>query len=228
MVERDGKFELELVFANGLPTTRHMTEFVLGTWFYKLQRAAGRMPPPLSVELAHRPAADRSLYGAVFGAGVPLRFEAGRNVLVFDGAVADYPVVAADAGLHEMFMKQAEQAFQGPGGPRAPGGADAELLDRARGVLLTLLPDGDASAERLSAALDMSTRTLHRRLAAQGISFRELLDDVRARMAKSELARGATTVTDLAFLLGYANVTAFTRAFQRWTGKSPSEFRRSA
>ncbi|MCY1013835.1 helix-turn-helix transcriptional regulator [Nannocystis pusilla] len=71
-----------------------------------------------------------------------------------------------------------------------------------------------------------SERTMQRRLRQAGTSFRDVVDDVRREAALAQLGRRDATVTDIAFMLGFSDLSAFSRAFRRWTGASPSEYRR--
>ncbi len=65
---------------------------------------------------------------------------------------------------------------------------------------------------------------MQRRLAAEGTSFKELLNDARINLARSYVAEGRLSVTEVAFVLGFADTSTFSRAFKRWTGKSPREY----
>ncbi|WP_338089162.1 helix-turn-helix transcriptional regulator [Nannocystis pusilla] len=89
-----------------------------------------------------------------------------------------------------------------------------------------MLGDGDALAESVARALGTSERTMQRRLRQAGTSFRDVVDDVRREAALAQLGRRDATVTDIAFMLGFSDLSAFSRAFRRWTGASPSEYRR--
>jgi AraC-like DNA-binding protein len=73
----------------------------------------------------------------------------------------------------------------------------------------------------------LSARTLHRRLAEAGTSFEKLLDETRRELAAEYVRRTDYSVGEVAYLLGFAETSSFNRAFRRWTGKSPSEFRRA-
>jgi AraC-like DNA-binding protein len=87
------------------------------------------------------------------------------------------------------------------------------------------LQRGDVSLDGVARALGMSGRTLQRHLNAQGTSHRELLDEARSAAALRHLGADTMSVTDVAFVLGFSEVSAFHRAFRRWTGMGPSEFR---
>lgn len=91
--------------------------------------------------------------------------------------------------------------------------------------ILEFLPDGECGRDKVAAALFMSPTTLQAKLALRGSNFQQLLDDTRKDMASSYLRQGGRSVTEVTFLLGFADTSNFTRAFKRWTGVSPTEFR---
>jgi AraC-like DNA-binding protein len=90
---------------------------------------------------------------------------------------------------------------------------------------LPLLPHGNARIGRIADALHLSTRTLARRLAAEDVTFAQVLDEMRADLAASYLCDPTLSVSHIAWLLGFQEASAFTHAFKRWTGKTPTEHR---
>jgi AraC-like DNA-binding protein len=94
--------------------------------------------------------------------------------------------------------------------------------------LRTLLLHGKASGEDVAQALAMHRRTLNRRLAAEGTTFQQVLDRVRCTVATELLENSDVAMHDVAETLGYAGLTPFMRAFHRWTGRTPGEWRKAA
>jgi AraC-like DNA-binding protein len=92
-------------------------------------------------------------------------------------------------------------------------------------AIAPLLPHGKARAHEIARRLGLSHRTLARRLAGEGLSFSQILDELKVDLATRYLAEGLS-VSRIAWLLGYREVSAFTHAFKRWTGKSPRQSRR--
>jgi AraC-like DNA-binding protein len=92
-------------------------------------------------------------------------------------------------------------------------------------VLPQLLPHAKASASNVAQKLALSTRTLSRKLRDEGVTFAEVLDETRIALAKRYLAERDLPVSEIAWLLGYAEVSSFTHAFKRWTGETPRQFR---
>jgi AraC-like DNA-binding protein len=100
------------------------------------------------------------------------------------------------------------------------------LVERIRTLMKGELNGGDASLEVVAERLGMSARTLQRKLQASGTSHQELLDEMRRDLAVRYLREPGMAVCEVAYLLGFSESSAFHRAFKRWTGTTPSEFRR--
>ena len=91
--------------------------------------------------------------------------------------------------------------------------------------IIELLPSGDCSREKVAEALCMSPATLQVRLAKRGNSFLQLMDDTRRELACDYMRQRTRSVTEITFLLGFTSTSNFARAFKRWTGISPTQFR---
>lgn len=101
---------------------------------------------------------------------------------------------------------------------------EASVSLRVQQALLKALPDGAPEKGKVARELGMSARNLQRHLAEEGTSFKELLNDARVTLARNYVAEGRLSVTEIAFLLGFADTSTFSRAFKRWTGKSPRDY----
>jgi AraC-like DNA-binding protein len=95
---------------------------------------------------------------------------------------------------------------------------------RVQRALLEALPDGAPSKPAIARSLGMSARNLQRHLAAEGTSFKEVLSQARIGLARQYVAERRLSVTEIAFILGFADTSTFSRAFKRWTGKSPRAY----
>lgn len=100
------------------------------------------------------------------------------------------------------------------------------VVDAWRRTLVPLIREGRTTLAALAEAHHTSVRSLQRRLAEQGTSFQQLLDDTRRHLAEAHLTRDRLDVTEIALLLGYSEQSAFTRAFRHWTGLPPVQWRR--
>jgi AraC-like DNA-binding protein len=143
-------------------------------------------------------------------------FGATADALTFDAAALDRPLATANAELasHNDDLVRRYLADMREG----------TIVDRVRRALAEQLP-GDASPSKVASLLAMSSRSLQRRLQEHGTSYVEVLRDTRRELAISHLRQPQCSITEIAFLLGFEDASAFARAFRSWTGVSPSAFR---
>jgi len=105
---------------------------------------------------------------------------------------------------------------------------DSKVAHQVRAQLVQMLPSGAVDQEKVAARLYRSASTLQRQLSAEGTSYRDVLDDTRCELAQAYLRDGRHSQTETAFLVGFSDQSNFSRAFRRWTGKSPGEYRKAA
>jgi AraC-like DNA-binding protein len=103
-----------------------------------------------------------------------------------------------------------------------------ETAERVRRHFMSALRTGEPTIETVAHHLRTTSRTLQRRLLSEGTSFTQVLDEVRREMALSHMRGRRATIDEVAFLLGFEKPTSFHRAFKRWTGVTPGEFRRQS
>jgi AraC-like DNA-binding protein len=130
------------------------------------------------------------------------------------------PLEQADQGLHAVLRKSAELFLANL--PRVES-----VTERVRALLITELASGHPSILHIAKQLRMSPRTLGRRLETEGTTFSELLDTLRHNLATRYLREHDMAIPDIALLTGFAQTNAFHRAFRRWTGMTPNEYRRN-
>lgn len=171
---------------------------------------------PIKVGLRQPAPSYRDRYGGVFGC--PVAFGQQVNHIRFHAADADLPLRSANPLAHAWLEGAAESALNQLEG--------AGLGARVRAELARALQDGAPTLASVARALHLSERTLQRRLAAEGLSFTRVLDDMRSAAAQRQLGEGQTPVPELAYVLGFADTNSFYRAFRRWTGTTPEAFRR--
>ncbi len=104
--------------------------------------------------------------------------------------------------------------------------ADEDLAAAVRSLLIKLIPTGKFSVDVLADQLGMHRRTLQRRLKLEGLTYAELLDESRSKMARDYLSTRNLPMGNLAYMLGYADQSAFNHAFRRWYGMTPRQWRR--
>jgi AraC-like DNA-binding protein len=147
----------------------------------------------------------------------PIDFGAADNSFLLAPDIADRPLLTANQELAKTFdsILTAQLAEL----------TESNLESRCKAYLLDQLTTGEPSEQDLANALAMSRRTLQRRLADLGLTYKNVLDATRYNLALRYLADPQKTVTDITFLLGFSEQSAFSRAFKRWSGKAPMTYR---
>lgn len=140
-------------------------------------------------------------------------------ILTIDGDVVDKPLPGACkelAQLHDQtVMRYLERLDK------------SDIVNRVKTIIVDELASGTMTKQHVADKIFMGPRSLQKKLAAKGTSFQEILDSTRQSLAISYMEQSTISITETAYLLGFSNVSNFTRAFKRWTGKSPREFRLS-
>lgn len=137
----------------------------------------------------------------------------------FDAALLERPMVSADAVVERLMRHYGDLRLTAL--PEHLGG-----LEQLRGELARVLVKGETGIERLAKATGVSTRTLQRRLKDLGVNYSDLLNDVRKTMALNLLENDTLALSEIAFSLGYSEVSAFNHAFRRLVGRSPGQYRK--
>jgi AraC-like DNA-binding protein len=217
----EGPAASTLRFEPPFPSTtlpRSVPEFVLARLVTALRRNTGLDFAPRRATFRHGPPADLAEHRRVLRC-TPT-FHAATDSVEIDEAILRAPVVTADPSLGAILDRHARELLA-----RRPTERDL-LTDVRRAILDGLrrgsLPDSDAVARRLAT----STRTLRRRLDEAGTSLSALTDEVRRELAGQYLRDPALTTMEVAFLLGFSDASTFCRAFRRWTGSTPQDYRR--
>jgi AraC-like DNA-binding protein len=196
---------------------RHQIEYFV-TWLLRICRQlTGQRVVPTSVRFAHYRRGVPPEVAAYFGGHV--EFAANADQLTFTGAVNDMKVVSADPYLNKLLVANCKEALSRR--PTKQGSFRAAVEN----AIVSLLPHGRAHAAEIARKLGLSQRTTARRLSSEGLSFSQVLEDLRSDLAKQYLLDQGLSVSRIAWLLGYQEVSAFTHAFKRWTGKTPREVR---
>lgn len=188
------------------------------TAMLQLARAlTGERIAPISVHFVNPAPATPEPYRDYFHC--PVYFDQPHTIVRVPRSVLTLPLQQADPALLRLLESQAEAML-------AQLPADESLEEAVRRSVVRALPEGASGLEAVAADLGLSARTLHRRLAARGANFRALRSDALRQVAERHLADPRLTLADIALLLGYSEQSAFTRAFRRWTGRSPAGYRR--
>ena len=200
----------------GRPAPRQPAEALAALWVRFGRLVTGDEWMPNRVCFAHPEPANTSEHQRIFRA--PLHFSSDGTALHVANAMLDCPNPRADLGLIGVLDRYAESLLASA--PRS-----STLSERVRGYLLEVLGSGAPTASTTAKALGMSVRSLNRTLQLEGCSYRELLEQLRRERAISLLADPRCTIGEVGFLLGFAELSSFYRAFKRWTGQTPAEYR---
>lgn len=183
----------------------------------RMRAIAGPRWNPLAVELAHRgvpcPEAVRRVMGPL------VRFNATHNRIVVDAATLNRRSPNADDRLFAIIQDLGERLLKERQGE---GGISHETR---QAITASLNVGGEVSLEAIALSLGLSARTLQQRLGAAGTTFEALLQDTRRSLAASYLRDTDLSLTEIALLLGFSELSAFTRASMRWFGHPPSAMR---
>ena len=197
---------------------RHQIEFFAVALLRLCRQFVGQKIGPLSVSFVHHRSGDLRRVQRLFGCEV--QFGADSDEISFDADVTDFPLVGDDPFLNELMLKNCEDAIA----VRASNASPFRTV--VENVIAPLLPHAEAQAKTVAVRLGLSERTLARRLTAEGLSFGEILDNMRRDLATHYLEEPNLQVSQIAWLLGFHQPSAFTHACRRWVGKSPLEYRR--
>ncbi|MDG2472546.1 MAG: AraC family transcriptional regulator ligand-binding domain-containing protein [Pseudomonadales bacterium] len=174
---------------------------------------------PIPIQEAHfsysRPADTRRLQAAF---GSHLRFDQPVSALYFDRKILNYPLVEQDYGASSSDSRRFQNLFD------AEDSTD-NFLSKLRRSITQYLPEGEIGLDTVAADLNVSRRTLQRRLRDKGTQFSQVLQDVRLHLAVRYLSDKRLAMAEIAFLLGYSDQATFSNAFKSWYGMSPSEYR---
>jgi AraC-like DNA-binding protein len=215
LVERDGSTCLETRphERTVLPAPHWIDALVVGIGRL-LEMCAGPTARPTLVCMPPRSAAPPAALGAALGC--PVQPESDHVSFVFDAARVAEPLVSGNAELAAEADRIAARCIE----QLAPESASA----RVRALILKAMPSGDVDQDGIARALNQSASTLQRRLRQEGTNYQRLLDATRRELALDYLKDGRHSLADITFLLGFADQSNFTRAFRRWTGKTPRQF----
>jgi AraC-like DNA-binding protein len=150
--------------------------------------------------------------------GCPVRYRSQRDAVVLRAADLDMPFVAHNEELLRLLAPHLENQLQADQKNRGVG-------DQVKWVLRRLLSGSCPDVVMVAKELGMSARTLQRRITAEGITFRQLLNETRRELVRQYLVDDSIEIPEVAFLLGYDNANSFYRAFRTWEGQTPAEWR---
>lgn len=193
-----------------------LDEIALTAQVQFVRNITGLRVNPERVCFRHTAPADTRPHEDFFGC--PVWFGQAYMSIQLPLTVVDLPLAQADAALLSMMERQAALLL-------AQLKDSNNLVSLVRACIARQAREGDLSIENVAESLNQSSRTLHRHLASEGWNFRKLRNDTRRKLAESYLRDPALTLAEIAWLLGYSEQSAFTRAFRQWTGVAPGSWK---
>ena len=195
---------------------RHQIEFFVTILLRACRQITGSKLSPRAVKLVHRRPALPARFASLLGSGVEFGSKVDQIELALPAR--EMPLVNADPFLNSLLLKYCDQAL-----------ADRDAAGRWRtaveNAIVPLLPHGQAGMSEVARRLGLGRQTLARRLAAEGCTFSGVLDELRSRLARRYLRERNLPISQIAWLLGYQETSAFNHAFRRWTGRTPKQER---
>jgi AraC-like DNA-binding protein len=203
----------------GVPrhSDRHQIEFCMFAVLRICRVLTGRNLVPQHFSFSHYRSQGTSEMARFVGTKVDFGSDTDEFVLHADAR--EFPLVHSDRRLNELLLKYCEAALA------EIRGDASQLRTKVENAISSLLPHGRVLLGDVARILGMSTRTLARRLADERLNFAEILLQLRRDLARRYLDDRKLPVSKIAWLLGFHDVSAFTHAFKRWTGKTPSQMR---
>jgi AraC-like DNA-binding protein len=218
VVERGPRTHLILKPRLAIPAgdARHFVEHFFALLVTRARQLAEQGLTLLHARFVHAAPGNTTEHARIFGPAV--EFGARENEIVVDRARLSVPLRTANPALLEPLEAAAASVLRR---------ADEDIVARTRAVVPEVLKAGEPGLMAVARRLGIGARTLQRRLGQQGGSYASIVDDVRRDLAQREVAAGDKSFGEIAFLLGFSQASAFDRAFRRWTGSTPSAYRRA-
>lgn len=216
VVDHGSRWAIEVVWlASADPAPALLIDVAFAHILAVGRRGTGHALYPEQV-LFRRDERHRAMYETYFQC--PVAFGAERNILLLSDDVLMQPFTTSNPDLLALLEPQLETALQS----RA---AQPPLVEEVKRLLRSRIAGHLPTIQEVARELYMSSRTLQRRLAAEGVPFQQLVETVRHELAKQYLQASSLTLNEIAFLLGYQEANSFHRAFHQWQGASPAQWR---
>jgi AraC-like DNA-binding protein len=197
---------------------RAVNEYQVGEMLASVRTLVGDARFAPSRICFRHPKRDPAPLAAVYG--VLPEVEAEYDGFEVPSELLQRPLALSNAGMRTYFEKQCAEAS-------ARFEADAALTGKVRRLVIEGMNGQLPTMAEVSRALGMSVRSLHRALEAEGTKFNDLVDDVRREFSQRYLARAGLNISEVSYLVGFSDTSAFFKAFKRWTGQAPGEYRAS-
>lgn len=216
LTELDQAIRLEFHIMTGIiDVQRQNHDFMIFSTLKFANFITGKPLKPLLIEFIHAAPPYPAPYSDV--APCQIVFSAQRTAITFRAQDMAYPLVTANPQLIETLEKSADLRIAQHG--------ISQILLRVRQLIVQALPHGEPKREVIAEKMHMSSRNLQRRLLLEGVTFQDILEDIRHSLAKRYLSDERISLSNIAGLLGFSDQSSFTRAAHRWFDETPSKLR---
>jgi AraC-like DNA-binding protein len=199
---------------------RQQVEFCIVAVVRMARLLTNRRLIPQHVSMIHIRSKGASAFARFLGKDI--EFGSDVDEIIFPAGSAKWPLVDADRRLNKILLKVCDETLS------ARKSNVSALRVTVENIVAPLLPHGHARADVVAKKLGMSERTLSRRLAEEGVTFPEILQELKVNLARRYLEEEPLPISKIAWLLGFQEVSSFSHACRRWLGKSPRELRSAA
>lgn len=195
---------------------RHTAEGVLVFTIRECEALTRDAHRPVAVHLPWKQAAHEQEYQRIFGTQV--RFQQNEFAILLHPKQVEAPTTTSDYNLLRLLVAHAEEKS-------AQWHQQRGFSNVVRQSMIQLVRPEFPTIEQVAQHLNLSLRTLQRRLSEEGLTYKQLMEEVRKDFAQSYLRKPELSITEISYLLGYADTSAFSRAFKRWFERSPQQWR---
>ncbi|WP_431686676.1 AraC family transcriptional regulator [Hahella sp. NBU794] len=197
--------------------SRHIAEENIASWTTFARWITGADVSPTLIRFQHSRPQDIQEHERLFRC--PLQFSCDSIEVRFPVAYLDLPLRQHDPAMLALLDEYADRLL-------LQLNPEADFRDKVKAALTDLLQAGDISLKKTAQTLGLSERALQRRLQEEGRSYQQILDDTRRELALRQISDKRLDLSEITFFLGFADQSAFQRAFKRWTGRTPGQYRR--
>ncbi len=181
------------------------------------RQVSPRPVAPLEVMIQHSAPVSTAAHADYFGC--PITFGANLDALLFSNETLAQPNILGDEGISHFLISHLDAEL-------SEIASEAPLVARAKDAIAQALSEGAPRMADIARGLGLSARSFHRRLSDHGMSFQTLTEDTRRELAEGLLRDDGHSLAEIAFLTGFAEQSSFTRAFKRWVGTTPANYRK--
>jgi AraC-like DNA-binding protein len=189
-----------------------LTESAFARMICTMRRLVGEKSLVKAVHVTHAAPKYRAEYDRIFR--VPVVFDSDKNALLVDDAMLSFKPPVSPAYASEVLTAHADELLEKLESSKSMRGSVERLLALS-------LKSGDASMKAIAGKLGVSRQTLFRKLKLEGVTFEKVLDELRYKLALHYLSAKKMSVNQTAYMVGFSDPAAFSRAFKRWTGSTP-------